>query len=60
MGRHFDDRNEFGGKQLVRIKINGTFIDRSFPNEGKARKFLEDSGYSKDDLKKGVVKIVHN
>lgn len=54
------EHNEYGEKSRVRIKINGQFIDRSFPNEGKARSYLEAEGYTKEDLKKGIVKIIRN
>lgn len=57
MGKHYE-HNEFGGKQKIRVKINGEFIDREFRNEGEARKYLEAEGYTKDDIRRGVVKIV--
>jgi hypothetical protein len=60
MGRRREDRNEYGDKNKVRIRINGTILARQFRNEGEARKYLTMEGFTKDDLKKGFVKILFN
>jgi hypothetical protein len=59
MGREYD-RNEFGGKNKTQVKINGSLVNRQFRNEGEARTWLKAEGYTKEDLKKGTVKIIHN
>jgi hypothetical protein len=59
MGRT-DDRNEYGQKNKVLIKIHGYYIDRAFRNEGEARRYLTAEGYTKSDIKRGIVKIVRN
>jgi hypothetical protein len=59
MGRT-DDRNEYGQKNKIFIKINGKSIGRAFRNEGEARRYLTAEGYTKDDIRRGIVKIVRN
>jgi hypothetical protein len=56
MGRSYD-RNEYGAKNKVQVKVNGKPVQRQFRNRGEALDYVYDMGYTKDDIKRGIVKI---
>lgn len=59
MGRQAD-RNEYGCKNKIVVKIHGYYVERQFRNEGEARRYLLSEGYTKQDIRRGTVKILRN
>lgn len=47
--------NEYGLKNKVRVKLDGNWLDREFPNRGAALKYLKDhEGLTRQEINQRV------
>jgi hypothetical protein len=55
VGRREYERNEYGFKPKIQLRVDGEVLERMFRSEGEARKYLErEYGFNKNEINRRV------